>query len=241
MCSCCARASRQSPRWGLVASDYLYVNAFDDVNRLGFAACPARALVPSALSEHAFGSSVFGANPPRCSRVLHEEVVDFANRFLKSPPTHWQTAPLPELPTEQPPLARAPDALQGIVAQAADLVPLLQGGHAFGEPPSEDELIVHFVVPFLRALGWPPERIAVQWRHIDVAVFRALPRTPENCHLVIEAKRLGAGVEGALDQAKRYVEALGLPRDVIVTDGIRYRMYAGERDLCPWPMRISSA
>ena len=26
---------------------------------------------------------------------------------------------------------------------------------------SEDELLVHFVVPFLRALGWPPERIAV--------------------------------------------------------------------------------
>ena len=66
-----------------------------------------------------------------------------------------------------------------------------------------------------------------------MAVFRALPRTPENCHLVIEAKRLGAGVEGALEQAKGYVEALGLPRDVIVTDGIRYRMYAGERGFAP--------
>jgi hypothetical protein len=60
------------------------------------------------------------------------------------------------------------------------------------------------------------------------AVFLALPRTPENCHLVIEAKRLGAGVEGALQQAKGYVEALGIPRDIIVTDGIRYRMYAGD-------------
>ena len=45
-------------------------------------------------------------------------------------------------------------------------------------------------------------RIAVQWRRIDVTVFRALPRTPENCHLVIEAKRLRVGVEGALDQAR---------------------------------------
>ncbi len=66
-----------------------------------------------------------------------------------------------------------------------------------------------------------------------MAVFLALPRTPENCHLVIEAKRLGAGVEGALNQAKGYVEALGFPRDVIVTDGIRYRMYSGERDFAP--------
>ena len=31
-----------------------------------------------------------------------------------------------------------------------------------------------------------------------MAVFKSLPRTPENCRLIIEAKRLGAGVEGAL-------------------------------------------
>lgn len=217
---------------GLVASDYLYVNAFDDVN--GWDLQHARRVRWRRLpAEHAFTASPFGANPPRCSRIWNEEVVDFAERFLKSPPTDWQTGPLPELPAEEPPLDRVPDALQDIVAQAADLVPLLQDREAFGEHPSEDELIAHFVVPFLRALGWPPERIAVQWRRIDVAVFRALPRTPENCVLVLEAKRLGAGVEGALDQAKGYVEALGLPRDVIVTDGIRYRMYAGERGFEP--------
>ena len=58
----------------IVASDYLHVNAFDDVNgwdlqhvrRVRWCRLPA---------EHAFGSSVFGANPPRCSRVFHEEVV----------------------------------------------------------------------------------------------------------------------------------------------------------------------
>jgi hypothetical protein len=58
--------------------------------------------------------------------------------------------------------------------------------------------------------------------------FRTLPRTRENCQFVFEAKRLGAGVEGALMQAKGYVEALEIPRDVIVTDGIRYRLYSAE-------------
>ena len=217
---------------GIVASDYLYLEQFDDVN--GWDLQHARRARWCTLAvKHDFLAQVFGASPTRCSRVFQAEALDFAERFRKSPPTHWQTAPLPALPAEEPPLDRVPDALQGIVAQAADLVPLLQDDQAFGEHPSEDELIVHFVVPFLRALGWPPERIAVQWRRIDVAVFRALPRTPENCHLVIEAKRLGAGVEGALDQAKGYVEALGLSRDVIVTDGIRYRMYAGERGFAP--------
>ncbi len=217
---------------GLVASDYLYLEQFDDVN--GWDLQHARRVRWCKLAqEHSFSAQVFGASPTRCSRVLQPEAIDFAERFLNSPPTHWQTAPLPEPPIEEPPLDQVPGALRGIVAQAADLVPLLQDRDAFGEHPSEDELIAHFVVPFLRVLGWPPEWIAVKWRHIDVAVFRALPRTPENCHLVIEAKRLGAGVEGALDQARGYVEALGLPRDVIVTDGIRYRMYAGQRGFAP--------
>ncbi len=217
---------------GLVAGDYVYLNAFDDVN--GWDLQHARRVRWCRLpADHTFASAVFGANPPRCSRIWNEEVLDFAERYVKSPPTRWQTAPLPELPAEEPPLDDVPAVLAGLVAQAADLVPLLQNPEAFGELPSEDELIVHFVVPFLRALGWPPERIAVQWRHIDVAVFRSLPRTPENCHLVIEAKRLGAGVEGALEQAKGYVEALGVPRDVIVTDGIRYRMYAGDHGFAP--------
>ena len=47
---------------------------------------------------------------------------------------------------------------------------------------------------------------------------------------MIEAKRLGAGVEGALDQAKGYAEQLGISCDVIVTDGIRYRMYSHKQD-----------
>ncbi len=217
---------------GIVASDYLYLNQFDDVS--GWDLQHARRVRWCKLpQEHTFTTPVFGANPTRCSRTWNAEVVDFADRFLNSPPTNWQTAALPDLPAEEPPLEDVPTALQGLVAAANDLVPLLWDRQAFGEHPSEDELIAHFVVPFLSALGWPPERIAVKWRYIDVAVFRALPRTPENCHLVIEAKRLGAGVEGALEQAKGYVQALGTPRDVVVTDGIRYRMYSCQNAFQP--------
>jgi len=217
---------------GIVASEYLYLNQFDDVN--GWDLQHARRVRWCKLpQEYAFGRPVFGANPTRCSRTWNEEVKDYVERFLNSPPTHWQGAPLPELPVEEPALDRVPAALEGIVAQAQDLAGLFWDRQNFGDHPTEDELVAHFVVSFLRALGWPPERIAVKWRYIDVAVFAALPRTPENCRFVIEAKRLGAGVEGALEQAKGYVESLGVPRDVIVTDGIRYRMYASERAFEP--------
>lgn len=217
---------------GLVAGDYWYANAFDDVN--GWDLQHSRRVRWSRLpSDHTFLGTPFGANSPRCSRVFSPEVVDYAVRYVNSPPTHWQSAMLPPLPAEAPALDEVPNSLQGIVAQVADLVPLLQDRQAFGDDPSEDELIAHFVVPFVRALGWAPERIAVQWRHVDVALFTALPRVPDNCHIVIEAKRLGAGVEGALAQAKGYVDALEIKRNVVVTDGIRYRMYDGERDYRP--------
>jgi len=130
-------------------------------------------------------------------------------------------------------LDKVPPAIEGIVAQAQDLVGLFLDHQNFGDCPTEDEMVAHFVVPFLQALGWPPERIAVKWRYIDVALFESLPRIPENCRFVIEAKRFGAGVEGALEQAKGYVETLGLSCDVIVADGIRYRMYSCENGFAP--------
>ena len=183
---------------GIVASDYLYLNQFDDVN--GWDLQHARRIRWCKLpQDYNFGTSVFGANPPRCSRIWNNDVIDYAERFLNSPPSHWQEAPLPDLPEEEPGLEVVPSALGEIVAQAHDLVGLFWDRQNFGDHPTEDELVSHFVIPFMRQLGWPPELIAVKWRRVDVAVFSALPRTPENCRFVIEAKRLGAGVEGALN------------------------------------------
>jgi hypothetical protein len=217
---------------GIVASDYQYLNQFDDVN--GWDLQHARRVRWCRLpEEYIFGTQVFGANPTRCSRIWNEEVKAYADRFVNSPPIHWQEAPLPALPAEEPDLDEVPPALEEIVAKAQDLARLFWDRQSFGDHPTEDELVAHFVVPFLRKLGWPPEWISVKWRRIDVAVFTSLPRTQQNCRFVIEAKRLGAGVEGALKQAMGYVESLGVPRDIVVTDGIRYRMYSGENGFAP--------
>jgi hypothetical protein len=88
---------------GIVASEYLYLNQFDEVN--GWDLQHARRVQWCRLpQEYTFGGPVFGANPTRCSRTWNEEVKDYAERFLNSPPTHWREAPLPELPAEEPPL-----------------------------------------------------------------------------------------------------------------------------------------
>ncbi len=114
---------------GLAAGDYMYAEAFDDVN--GWDLQHTRRVRWSRLpTEHAFPGTPFGANPSRCSRVFSPEVVDYAIRYVNSPPTHWQSAVLPPLPPEAPALDEVPNSLQGIVALVADLVPLLQDRQA---------------------------------------------------------------------------------------------------------------
>ena len=217
---------------GIVANEYMYLNQFDDVN--GWDLQHARRIRWCRLpQEYTFEGSIFGANPPRFSRTWHEEVLDYAERFLNSPPLKWQSAPLPKLPSEEPELEDIPTKLQPIIAQAHDLTPLYLNKDDFGDHPTEDELVAHFVIPFLRALGWPPEWIAIKWRHMDVVVFKKLPRISENCKFVIEAKRFGFGFESALEQAKGYISSMEKLIDIVVTDGIRYRMYSSESDFEP--------
>lgn len=217
---------------GIVASDYLYLPHFDDVN--GWDLQHARRVRwAKSLTPYTFGASFFGANPPRLAQVNQPELLEYVRRVIHSPPTRWQTEPLPPLSPEEPALDHPPPAIADLVAHALDLAPLYDDAHRFGERPAEHEMVAHYVVPLLRALGWPLERIALEWRRIDVALFHRLPRTPENCHFIIEAKRLGAGVEGSLQQGIDYLTALGICRDIVVTDGLRYRLYAADEEYQP--------
>ena len=219
---------------GMIASSYQYLPQFDDVNGWDLQHC--RRVRWAELPEpYGFGRPVFGSISTRMSRVYAADVVDFASRFVSSPPTDWQSKTLPALPEVEPELAIAslPADLSRVVTEMRELKRVYWDSKAMQEGPSEDEIIAHIVVPLLRALDWPPEQIAVEWRDIDVCVFSSLPRFSESCRFLIEAKRPGTAVEGARDQAIGYVAALGKRCDVLVTDGFRYRLYDESKDFSP--------
>lgn len=54
--------------------------------------------------------------------------------------------------------------------------------------PSKAEATAHLVVLLLRALGWTPEKTAVDWNGADVALFASLPREEGNLAAVVEVK-----------------------------------------------------
>lgn len=217
---------------GLVASGYQYFPQFDDVNGLDLQ--HGRRVRWFELPEpYDFGEKVFGASPPRLSRVLSEDAVNYAYQIIQSPLTDWQTRALPQLPPEEPDLELVPADLETLIAEIQDLLYIYWSRDEFGERPTETESVAHHVVPFLRALGWPIQYIAVEWRNIDVCVFSELPRIRKHCHYLIEVKRLGAGVEGALEQARNYSLEMGNRCDIVVTDGVRYRMYEAHKNFAP--------
>ena len=93
------------------------------------------------------------------------------------------------------------------------------------EMPSEHETVAYLVVPLLRALGWTPQRMAVEWNHVDVALFERLPRVDESLRVLVEAKRMDNSCLSAASQAMSYAETRPQCRRLIVTDGLRYGVY----------------
>lgn len=98
-------------------------------------------------------------------------------------------------------------------------------GRAKGKHPSEHETVAYLVVPLLRALGWTPQRMGIEWNYLDVALFDSLPRSDDSLQVVVEAKKKGNACLPAKAQAAGYAATRPSCRRVIVTDGIRYGVY----------------
>ena len=57
------------------------------------------------------------------------------------------------------------------------------------DDPSEFETVAYLAIPLLRALGWTPQKMAIEWRKVDIALFNSLPRRDESLSVVVEAKK----------------------------------------------------
>jgi len=96
--------------------------------------------------------------------------------------------------------------------------------------PSEHEAVATLVVPLLRALGWTPQKMGIEWNHVDVALFQKLPRIDENLRVVVEAKRMNFSCLSARSQALGYAQGRKSCHRLIVTDGLRYGVYRRNKD-----------
>ena len=95
--------------------------------------------------------------------------------------------------------------------------------------PSEHETVAYLVIPILRALGWTHEQMAVEWKHVDLALFDQPKRKDENLAVVVEVKKKGHACLSAQSQAEHYAQSKDHCKRLIVTDGLRYGTFLRER------------
>lgn len=103
-------------------------------------------------------------------------------------------------------------------------------GQKLDSQTSEHETVTYLVVPLLRALGWTPQRMAVEWKRVDVALFAQLPRGDKNLQVVVEAKKMGNSCLAAKSQANSYAEGKPACHRLIVTDGLRYGIFTRDKE-----------
>ena len=121
----------------------------------------------------------------------------------------------------------AADSIDTLVSHMDDLRRIASWYARNQIKPSERETVAYLVVPLLRTLGWTPQRMAVEWNKVDLALFDCMPRENTNLSIVVEAKAKDNSCFTAESQAKGYAERNGREqcRRLIVTDGIRYGIY----------------
>ena len=217
---------------GEVASGYQCLPQFDDVGGLDLRHARRVRWFPFATEQEAH-HGVPASGGSAFSPVTDGALESLAESSLRPETREWQPAQLPALPPELPFVEDRRPAVREVAAEARDLWSLYSEVSRQRGALSESELVCHLVVPLLGALGWRPELIAVEWRSVDIAVFRRWPRTVANLALLVEAKRVGAVSASALRQAREYLDAMDARVDVVVTDGFTYRRYRAEEGYEP--------
>ena len=121
-------------------------------------------------------------------------------------------------------------SISGLVSEIGELRRIANWYSSQSNHPSEAETIGYLVVPLFRALGWAPQRMAIEWNRIDVALFDGSSRDNDELSVVVEVKRMNNACISALPQAERYAQEYVNCRWVIVTDGLRYGVFRRSPD-----------
>lgn len=107
-----------------------------------------------------------------------------------------------------------------------------------GAELGEHEIRAFLVVPILQALGWPEQRMRIEYARVDIALW-SLPfdHPASRVIRVIETKRLYDALgDSPVAQAARYADTQEC-HSIIVTDGFRWKLFergVDEDGIGPW-------
>ena len=119
----------------------------------------------------------------------------------------------------------ASNSISHLLDEIGELIRIARWYEQEKQPPSESETINYLVVPLLRALGWTPQRMAIEWNRVDIALFSKLPREWKSLSVAIEAKKIELSCFSGYGQAARAAENADDCQRIILTEGLRYGVF----------------
>ena len=103
-----------------------------------------------------------------------------------------------------------------------------------GRDLSEHETRAFLITPLLLALGWSEQRVKIEWKNIDMALFREVYKRGDEPCIILESKRMWEGLRYAQRQAEKYAKLYPLCLRLVVSNGICYRLYEKEDNSWVW-------
>lgn len=219
---------------GRVTSGYRFEPRLEDVD-----GWPLQHVLDVSWRQPDESMIVDGLRRGTLSRVQHEGArVTAASLFEQ-----LQDRPVEELPvaagevTDDHLVERLID--HGVPAERAEIITstiwrvrrLASWYQRRGDEIGEHEIRTFLIVPLLLALGWPEQRIKIEFSALDIALFDRPYAGDAEPTLVIESKRLFDGLGGvALQQAQTYAMRYPTCRRLIVSDGLRYKLYLRDQE-----------
>lgn len=108
---------------------------------------------------------------------------------------------------------------------------LVKWYYSNGKDVKEHETRTFLIVPLLLALGWPEQKLKIEWNNIDIAFFEK-PYGKKNknneCVIILESKRLREGLNYATSQASTYASKYPKCDRLIVSNGCCYKLFKRE-------------
>jgi hypothetical protein len=230
---------------GTVESDYLWFDDMGDVDGWDLQHCRrVRWLWRYSVKD---GPMKFPANTLRWGDTVQQATSPGLTRWIEGLSVRKDAlsrplAALPETCIDGKPLktvtadeiseylfdrGTAADNIDSLTLRMTDLVRIASWYGRAKMQPAERETVAYLVVPLLRSLGWTPQRMAIEWNRIDIALFNALPRTDGNLIAAVEAKKRWRTCFTSCGQVFGYISKPERSNCVraVSTEGLRYSVF----------------
>ena len=213
---------------GEVIRDYSFENVFSDVDGWPLQHC-RRICWRKPTSKTVIG----GFRRGTLYRLYKQEAIDEVNKIWSS----GQQVASSNIPKESGEIGvdQLIDSLiiEGLPGQNAERIAstiwrlrrVAKWYHSHGSDVGEHEIRTFLIAPLLISLGWAEQKIKIEWSKIDVALFDTPYSKQSKPLVIIESKRLSDGLRYAADQAIRYTQSYPACNQLIVSDGIRYKLF----------------